>query len=186
MSPDVRQFSCVKLTVWNMNMLSVNHYIQWLSQEIQVVWVETPLNSAFMTSQKILCNLWVPLLVLFTAVNELTLSPSEYACVTDNHLDGRRGLQSRPGVSMLSLWFGPTGRDSRYLPAPRRSHHHVCHLLITPDPLHPPQPSPFCTLLQEASLCPLLWSHFMHNAIVLNCAAYNTTIQVIKHITTWV
>ncbi len=28
MSPDVRQFSCVKLTVCNMNMLSVNHYIQ--------------------------------------------------------------------------------------------------------------------------------------------------------------
>lgn len=59
-----------------------------------------------------------------------------------NRLAGSSGdWRKRPGVSTLSLWFGPTGRDSRYLPAPRRSHQQVCHLLDTPDFPHPPQGS---------------------------------------------
>lgn len=66
----------------------------------------------------------------------------------------------RPGVSMLSLWFGPTGRDSRYpSPAPQRSHHH--HL-----PTAPHHSSSvffyYCTLLEKQSLFTDRTTYYSH------------------------
>lgn len=69
------------------------------------------------------------------------------------------GWRKRPGESMLSLSFGPTGRDSRYLPAPQRSHHQVCHLLTTPDPLHPPQQSTFFAHFHREPVSAYCWDH---------------------------
>lgn len=46
----------INLTVCTMQYVSINHYIQRLSQEITVVWVETSLSGPFMSSQKTLCN----------------------------------------------------------------------------------------------------------------------------------
>ena len=114
-----------------------------------------------------------PLLLLLLLL--LLLSPSLASFVPAlslpahplNRLAGSWGdWKKRPGVSTLSLWFGPTGRDSRYLPAPRRSHHQVWHPLITPDPSSSSTTVHFfffffCMLLQEASLCQVLSSHFM-------------------------
>lgn len=79
-----------------------------------------------------------------------------------NRLAGSWGdWRKRPDASMLSLWFGPIGRDSRYLPAPRRSPS------SRPPPSHHPRPLSslltICACVQGASLCPVLSSHFENN-----------------------
>lgn len=101
----------------------------------------------------LVCSVCAHLMLLTSGKTVSTSSPSHLLLLylfllsvsslpPPNRLAGSSGdWRKRPGVSTLSLWFGPTGRDSRYLPAPRRSHQQVCHLLDTPDFPHPPQGS---------------------------------------------
>lgn len=79
--------------------ISVNHNIQWLSQEITVVWVETFLSGSFMSSEKIHCS---SLLVVFTEVTE-HIQPVCSILQTFREVEGTASLSPGKNTPDLSL-----------------------------------------------------------------------------------
>ena len=102
-----------------------------------------------------------------------------------NRLAGSWGdWRRRPGVSTLSLWYGPTGRDSRYLPAPRRSSS------LSLPPTHHPWPNSSSSSVTifaftfrkpaSAQCCDTIYLFYWH--CLKSCASSYTKIPGVKQI----